>query len=276
MLSSISRLFFGCTAALLLAGPAWAGPFADKNLETAVRAMIFDKKDPATELTDEDLKKVFILEAKGKQIGNLSGLEKCTNLQLINLAQNGVADITPIKDLANLQSLDLSQNKLTDAAPLAGLKALQFVELSNNQLAALPALDALNKLAALYLAGNKLTDLAPLAKLTKLSSLDLAKNQVTNLAPLAELKDLSLLKLSENQITDLTAIGNMKRLSMLFLDHNKVQDLAPLVASAKADAEGEKRFAPYLRLWLAENPLSDAAKNEQLPALKAAGVRLQD
>jgi Leucine-rich repeat (LRR) protein len=96
---------------------------------------------------------------------------------------------------------------------------------------------------------------------------------VTNLAPLAELKDLSLLKLSDNQIEDISVIGNFKRLSMLFLERNKIQDLAALVASAKADAEGEKRFAPYLRLYLADNPLSETAKNEQIAALKSFGVR---
>ena len=44
---------------------------------------------------------------------------------------------------------------------------------------------------------------------------------------------------------------------------------------AKADAAGAKRFAPYLRLYLAGNPLTDTAKSTQLEALKAAGVRIE-
>lgn len=252
-----------------------AGPFADPNLETAVRAMLFDKKDPATPLTDEDLRKVFILEAKAKGIKDLSGLDKCTNLQLINLAGNEIVDVTPLKALANLQSLDLSKNKIADAAPLAALAGMQYLDLSGNQLAALPPLDAMSKLSALYLAENKLTDLAPLAKLTRLSSLDLAKNQIANLAPLAEIKRLSLLKLSDNPLENLAGIGAFTQLSMLFLERNKITDLQPLVDAAKADAEGEKRFTPYLRLYLADNPLSDKAKNEQLAALKGYGIRLQ-
>ena len=56
------------------------GPFADPNLETAVRGVLFDKKDPKTPLTDEDLRKVFVLEARAKGIKSLAGLEKCTNL----------------------------------------------------------------------------------------------------------------------------------------------------------------------------------------------------
>ena len=53
---------------------------------------------------------------------------------------------------------------------------------------------------------------------------------------------------------------------------NKIADLAPLVAAAKADAEGKKTFAPFLRLYTAGNPLSDAAKNEQIAALRSRGV----
>ena len=98
---------------------------------------------------------------------------------------------------------------------------------------------------------------------------------------------------------------------MLLLERNKVKDLAPLVAATKADVEGADptigmstvalgasplgtapcttlaaviagklakgpmRFAPYLRLYLAGNPLSDAAKTQQLPALKNIGVRIE-
>jgi hypothetical protein len=43
---------------------------------------------------------------------------------------------------------------------------------------------------------------------------------------------------------------------------------------AKADAEGQRRVAPFLRVYLAENPLSDEAKTKQVEALKGYGVRL--
>jgi hypothetical protein len=45
-----------------------------------------------------------------------------------------------------------------------------------------------------------------------------------------------------------------------------------LVNSCKADFTSAKRFAPFLRLYLAGNPLgADSAK--QLEELKAVGVR---
>ena len=42
----------------------------------------------------------------------------------------------------------------------------------------------------------------------------------------------------------------------------------------KEDTEGEKRFAPFLRVYLSGNPLSDSARNSAVAALKKYGVRV--
>src|SRR5688500_12957114 len=83
--------------------PAYAVSIPDKNLENALRSLVFDKKGTDKELTEEDLGKIFTLEARGKGIKDLSGLEHCKNLLLINLAKNEVSDLSPIKDLKNIQ-----------------------------------------------------------------------------------------------------------------------------------------------------------------------------
>jgi hypothetical protein len=64
---------------------------------------------------------------------------------------------------------------------------------------------------------------------------------------------------------------------MLFLERNKIKNLAGLVEMVKADTEGPKRMAPFLRLYLAGNPLSalDDAVVAQIGTLKAAGVRFE-
>lgn len=254
---------------------ACAGPIPDKNLEAVVRAVIFEKKGKPDELTDDDLKKVFVLkEGSGKGIKDLTGLEKCVNLLELNLSKNEISDVSPLKDIKNLQSLDLSKNKIADVGPLANVTALQFLELSDNQITSVEPLGKLNKLSALYIAGNKISDPAPLAGLTKLSSLDLARNQIVDLRGLTNVGILSLLKLSDNQITDLGPLGKPLSVRLLLLERNKIVDLAPLVAAAKADAAGEKRFAPFLRLYLTGNPLADAAKTKQVEELKAAGVKI--
>src|SRR5579871_4922832 len=135
----------------------------DKNLEAVVRSVIFDKKDNNNEITDDDLKKVFVLEGRGKGIKDLTGMEKCTNLLQLNLTKNEIVDVSPLKEIKNLQSLDLSHNKIADVTPIGNIAALQFLELSDNQIESVQPLSNLTKLSALYIAGNKIADVAPLA-----------------------------------------------------------------------------------------------------------------
>src|SRR5262249_2211127 len=105
--------------------PPPANPFVDKHLEEAIREALHEPKE---RLTDERLANLSVLEAAGKNIRDLRGLEKCPNVALINLAKNQVADLTPLKGLTNLQSLNLAGNKVSDLKPLAGLTGLQYLE----------------------------------------------------------------------------------------------------------------------------------------------------
>src|SRR5207247_6347830 len=98
---------------------------------------------------------------------------------------------------------------------------------------------------------------------------------VSDLSPLTKITRLTNIDLSENQIEDVSPLTKQTEVSLLILDKNKIKDLAPLLPWAKADAEGPKRFAPYLRLYLRGNPLSDEAKAKQLAALKGYGVRIE-
>ncbi len=254
------------------AKPAVAVTIPDKNLEAAIRAALHE---PTAPLTEEKLHNVFILEAPGKNISNLSGLEKCRNLALLKLTKNQVSDLKPLKDLTNLQSLDLAENKITDLAPLAGLTHLQYLELSKNGITKLQPLSKLTNLQALYLSGNKISDITPLAGLVKLSSLALAQNQIKDIHLLDKVNKLMILDLNDNQLESLAPVTKQTELSMLLVERNKITDLAPLIPWVKADAEGAKRFAPYLRIYLKGNPLSEAAKATQMATLKGFGVRFE-
>ena len=86
---------------------------------------------------------------------------------------------------------------------------------------------------------------------------------------------LSVLDLQDNQVEDLAPLAKQTELKLLMIERNAIKDLKPLVDAAKADADGPKRFAPYLRLYIAGNPLTEATKSKQLDALKAAGVRIE-
>ena len=61
-----------------------------------------------------------------------------------------------------------------------------------------------------------------------------------------------------------------KNLRLLMLGKNKIKDLGPLLEAIRRDAEGEKRMAPFLRLYLAGNPVPGG----QIAKLKGYGVRV--
>ncbi len=236
-----------------------AESFPDKHLESAVRSSLH--LDDKAELNEEALRKLFVLEAPAAEIQDLKGLEQCRNLALIKLSKNQITDLTPLAGLENLQSLDLSGNQISDVAPLSELKNLQFLELSNNQISSVEPLSGLTKLSALYLDNNQTEDITSLGKLSQLTSLHLAKNKIQKIDALANVNKLSTLDLSDNQIEDLSPLKNQKEIKLLILERNKIQDLQPLVEMAKADFESMKRFAPFLRLYLAGNPLPDSAED---------------
>jgi hypothetical protein len=280
----------------------------DKNLEAALRAALHEAKAP---LTEQMLGNVFVLEAKGKKIANLTGLEKCKNLALLNLAKNKVSNLAPLKDLTNLQSLDLAGNKISDLRPLGGLPSadlgastiglfgsllgqgpftaesalfpgrvvgltkLSYLELSDNQISNVEPLRNLTALSALYLTNNKISNIKPLETLTRLSSLSLGKNHIKDIKALEKVNKVDTLELKENQIEDITPLAKLTEIRLLMIEKNKIKDLTPLVNSAKADSAGPMRFAPFLDLYLEGNPLSDDAKTKQLEELKKYGVRIK-
>jgi internalin A len=71
----------------------------------------------------------------------------------------------------------------------------------------------------------------------------------------------------------------LQEIRLLNLSHNEIADLTVLVEMCRADAEDRRRFAPYLRLYISENPVmekaqSDDAVKQQLERLKGFGVRV--
>lgn len=246
----------------------------DANLEAALRNAVYEKRGSKEPLTEDDLRKVFVLEADGKDIADLRGLQFCRNLHLLKLSHNKVRDLTPLADLPRLQSLDLEGNQVSDLSPLAKDTALQYLQLAGNEITDVAPLAELKKLSALYLSNNKLQDLTPLAGLTKLSSLYLDHNEISDISPLRDANGLTSLDLSGNKVADLSALDQQRQLRYLLLESNRLTDLASLVKIIQADAAGSRNLSPFLNLYLAGNPLTDAAKGEQAAALSAAGVRV--
>ncbi len=209
---------------------AWDDPvlvtFPDANLEAAIRDTL-DK--PSGDIHSSELAALIYLNAGGRGIVNLSGLEYCINLTWLGLYNNQISDLTPLSGLTKLGSgwggLDLSNNQISNLAPLSGLTNLTWIGLSSNQISELSPLSGLTELSGLKLDSNQISNLAPLTGLSNLQSLYLDNNQINDLTPLAGLTNLTLIGLNSNQISDLTPLANLTILSELYLRYNQVSSL---------------------------------------------------
>src|SRR5262245_41032435 len=114
--------------------------FPDKNLEAVVRQNVFEKRNKPDPLVEADVGNISTIVGKGKNIANLQGLEKCKSLALLDLENNAITDISPIKDLKLIQSLDLGKNKIQSLEALANLTGIQYLVIANNQVSDLSPL----------------------------------------------------------------------------------------------------------------------------------------
>jgi internalin A len=247
--------------------------FKDKNLEAAVRKYVFEKRDTDKPITEADVVSLSTISGPGLGIKDLTGLDKCKSLASLDLSKNSISDISALKGLTGIQYLHLGANQIEDISPLSGIIALQYIELSGNKVKTLEPLTSLTNLNCIYMGTNKIADIKPIVNLPRLSSLYLEHNQIQDITGLGNLGNLSSLSLSYNKITDIAAIEPLRNLYFLFLEGNKIKDLTPFYNAAKKDYEGEKRFSPFVNVFLTGNPLNGVSK-KQLSSLKEFGTRV--
>ncbi|HUA83820.1 MAG TPA: leucine-rich repeat domain-containing protein [Bryobacteraceae bacterium] len=260
----ISSLFFiGMAAAVTNS----ADPFHDPNLEKIVRNNAIHPA-PNTPLTQAQMDAVGIVSAQDAHVADLTGLERCANLETIYLKNTQVTDLTPIAKLDHLNALTIEGGKIRDLTPLAGLTNLEYLDLARNEISDLAPLAELKNLKELDLSDNKIADLRPLQNLAALRDLRLAGNQITDLDPLGKMQDLAVLDLRKNRVRDISVLGKLTAWRDFYLDQNQIANIAPLLAVPEKDAQLPKGYAPPRTLSLTGNPLSAAAVSRDLPELR--------
>lgn len=244
----------------------------DPQLREVLEKILRKKDVKENFFTIENLKKIWFLDASDRGITDITGLEHCYNLGEVRLNGNAIRDVSPLGELRNIQSLNLADNRIADPSPLGKIRKLQYLRLDGNEIEKLDGLTELEALNVLHLGRNRISDIAPIAKLKDLWTLKLDNNQISDISALANLRVESL-DLGHNQITDVSPLKNQPRLTFTFLQGNQITDIRSLLEMARKDAEGDQRFAPYWRLYLAENPLDDESF-ALLEELRSIGVRL--
>jgi Leucine-rich repeat (LRR) protein len=259
--------------------------FPDPNLEQVIREEI---QKPAPEpVYASDLQGLTFLNASGRGIDDLHGLEYCTALTRLDLYDNSISDIRPLASLTSLRDLYLQNNLIRDISPLANLTNLRKLYLGSNRIDDLSPLTNLTRLVDLYLYGNQISNITPLSNLTeltdlhlsnnqvgdisslgsltKLTTLSLYNNQVSDIAPLANLTSLKRLSLRNNEISEISALSALTELRVLYLDKNQIVDINPLASLNKLGEVGEyvgwleSREGESICLGLQNNQIDDIA-----------------
>ncbi|TVP57225.1 MAG: hypothetical protein EA351_06140 [Gemmatimonadales bacterium] len=177
-------------------------------------------------------------------LADLSGLEEVATLERLHITNSNVANLTPLTGLTGLRTLAARGNPIEDLAPLADLTALEFLTLGDMQT----------------------SDISPLSGLVNLTNLTIQNVVLPGIEAVSGMVALESIILSENEVADLSPLEGLEKLNQVFVVHNLVEDLGPLVAN---QALGEGTM-----VQVSENPLSQTALCQQIPALEDRGVRV--
>ena len=103
---------------------------------------------------------IFTITLPNQAIANIEPLTECSNLMVLNLAQNNIESIVPLRSLRKLRILDLSGNCISNVNALESAAELVNLHLEGNmlkgldQIRSLTACPALKNLSMQTLAGN--------------------------------------------------------------------------------------------------------------------------
>ena len=215
--------------------------FPDGTLAKNIRLKL-NLPEGATIPADTDFTQFTVFNAALElYIEDLTGLEKLSNLEDLDLAQNKLVDVTQVGQLTKMKRLNLSQNAIVDISALAPLTDVYYLHLMQNQI----------------------TDISVLSGMTGITEINIQDNLISDISPLANMKGLEVIRLNTNQITDLSPLAGLPNVKALEFSKNNVTDLSPLLDAGWG--EGTE-----IRCWGV--PLDDNSINNVIPALEAAGV----
>ena len=244
----------------------------DPALHAAINALR-DKAPDAT-ISVADMLTLIIFIAPNGNLSDLTGLEAATNLTLLDLGaeyvaedfinSNSISDLSPLAGLTNLTDLWLQNNSISDISAVIGLTNLEFLYLGNNSISDVSPIAGLTNLTILWLDRNTISDISPIAGLTNLTILWLDDNSISDISALAGLTNLTELWLYSNFISDISALAGLTNLTELWLQNNSISDLSPLVENTGL---GNGDF-----VHVTENFLNALSINTHIPALQSRGV----
>ena len=249
----------------------------DSNLRAVIAEAL--SKSPNAPITVEEMAKLGRLDARNRDIRDLTGIEFATNLnelklnnnqisdlspiaglinlRVLNLWINSISDLSPVKELKNLHNLNFGITSVSDLSPVAGLVNLKDLHFYGAPISDLSPIVGLINLRTLGFSSKSISDLSPVARLTNIEVIGTWGSPISDLSPVAGLTKLTHLEISGAEISDLTPLTGLTNLTNLRLHVNDISDISPLAGLAKLN-----------RLDLSNNNISDVSPLAGLTNLK--------
>jgi len=174
------------------------------------------------------------LDCVGKGVDSVSVLENYIHLQKINMSNNAIRDITPLKHIPYMLSMNCSSNRVRNIECLEGhLQYLISFNLSSNMLTKLTPL-TMPTLKKVNLSGNKIATCEEFGGHQTIEVLDMSDNLLEDLSGMQKMPTLATLNVARNQIKSLKARPNEE-----FTPEPFIKSLAAGPASGEAPASLE-------------------------------------
>eukprot|EP01041_Mallomonas_annulata_P007491 gene7491-15331_t len=169
------------------------------------------------------------LELNVNKLRDLDGLSSLTALRDLAVTDNILSSIAGLRSLHRLQNIKLDVNQITDLSPLSSLSSLITVTVNTNRIETFPILPSANTLQRLELYHNNITSISEkaLSHLCSLTHLDLGRNKLTHIdgSALCHCQLLGHLVLSQNKIERVPSPLRLPFLKVLWLSGNKLVGL---------------------------------------------------
>ncbi len=180
-------------------------------------------------------------------IDELKGLDKLTNLEVLDLRKNYITEIKGLENFTGLIELYITSEfldeehhyvpKIRYIKGLENLINIEILDLSGNEIEEIKGLETLTNLIELYLGmyndgdinGNEVKEIKGLKNLKKLEILDISFSSITEIKGLEKLRNLRELYLEGNHISEIKGLEHLNKLQVLNLARNeKINELKGL------------------------------------------------
>ncbi len=198
----------------------------DTNLRAAIAEAL--GKSPNAPITVEEMKQLTRVEARDRDIQDLTGIQFATNLVRLDLKDNQISDLSPITGLIELGSLWLTSNPISDISALRGLINLTELRAASTLVSDISPVRNLANLTTLGIHNTLVTDLSPAAGLINLEVFNFSNDNLSDLSPLVSLINLRRIFCWGHAISDLSPLAGLTKLEKIDFCGGNISDLTPL------------------------------------------------